>query len=150
MPFPTWQMRLRYFKGLFYTVICDVLRDLTWALWFSKRRPRQRDEIVRCLDGGTMMLHHFDETDSLFHHSNFVVLLVHGLSGNGTDAYALELVRSLRADGIRVVSSTRRGCGDLPYTSKQISHAAAEADVAILSMLLLRRWEPQTVLPSCC
>ena len=79
-----------------------------------------------------MMLHHFEEDGSLTNPSKCVVLLVHGLSGSGTDAYAIELVRSLRAAGMRVVSSTRRGHGDLLYTSKHISHAAAEADVAIL------------------
>ena len=105
---------MSYVRGLLFTILCDGLRDLLFSLWFAARTSRRRDVAVRCPDGGAMMLHFFDPPPPPAAAATSaarrpLVLLLHGLSGDGLDAYAFELIRALRAGGADVVSSTRRG-----------------------------------------
>ena len=116
-----------YLRALLYTMFCDGLRDALFP-FFAARDPARRDLGVACPDGGTMRLHFFEPAIA----RGPLVLLLHGLSGHGADAYAMELARTLRAAGVECVSSTRRGHGGLRFTSAAVSHAAAERDVALL------------------
>ena len=78
-----------YLRALLYTMFCDGLRDALFP-FFAARDPARRDLGVACPDGGTMRLHFFEPAIA----RGPLVLLLHGLSGHGTDAYAMELARS--------------------------------------------------------
>ncbi|KAJ8608675.1 hypothetical protein CTAYLR_009400 [Chrysophaeum taylorii] len=122
----TWIARLR---GLVLMVVYDAAREWLWQMIWRSRRPRRRDQIVRCEDGGEMALHHLYEEEG----EGVGVLILHGLTGDGVDSFAHELARGIRSLGFgRVATSSRRGCGELRFGSTSISHAAAEADVAAL------------------
>ena len=114
---------LSYWIATLKMIVMDRWREL----FFWRRPAILREETVLCDDGGEMRLHFFYEEPK-----EFVVLFIHGLSGSGTDAYAMELIRGAMDLGYDVVSSTRRGCGRLKFKNAKMSHAAAEDDIARL------------------
>ena len=128
----SWLLWVSFLKMVVY----DVLRDLAfWVYWCSRGPHVVLESSVRSVDGGEMRLHYFFEPSLSVRKAKEeqpVVLVLHGLTGHGLDSYTLELARGAQAAGFDVVSATRRGCGDLKFTSAVVSHAAAEADVALL------------------